>query len=141
MLKKIDDNVYHIVYNLNWIMLLFWYGERIMRNSGVTDVLAKGEPKDLTDKNDPVYINKLKYTIRPILTYAYTFLFFYTVINYGNYDIEKIRDTASIEFLIIVFWFGERLLINTGIKDFILRLANRKYKRPINKLNKKHNTE
>jgi len=122
--KKYDVKIVNIVYSLNYVILLYWYSEKILRNVGITDILTKGNDEDLTDNNDPKWINNLKSTIRPLLTYAYTFLFLYVLWKHTSYKFAIIKDVSSILMLIILFWFGERWLKNVGASEAIKRYFN-----------------
>ena len=134
--KKYGTHIVDIVYSINYIILLYWYSERILRNVGITDLLTKGEAKEITDNHDPKWINSLKATVRPFLTYAYTGLFIYVIWKHSEYKLPVIRDVANILLLIIVFWFGERWLRNVGIADAIKGYLNKMSNKSIKEITK-----
>lgn len=67
----------------------------------------------------PVWIIKLKYSIRPVLTYLFTFLYIYVFFFREDMEEVYIGGLNTIMVTIIVFWFGEKLLTNVGVVDFL----------------------
>ena len=74
-----------------------------------------------TDTNSPKWLLTLKSTIRPFLTYIFTFLYLYVFFKEKNIEPVFISGLNTIMLLIIAFWFGERLLRNTGITEFLIQ--------------------
>jgi len=79
-----------------------------------------------TDSFSPDWVMKLKSTIRPILTYTFTILYVYIFIERTNMPEIYIDGMNKIMLLIIAFWFGERLLRNTGITEYLKSFGNKK---------------
>ena len=84
-------------------------------------------PKQSTDATSNKRINDIKSSIRPVLTYLFTFLYIYVFIKRSGMETVYINGLNDIMIVIIIFWFGERLMRNTGITDFLLNY-NKKVK-------------
>jgi len=84
-------------------------------------------PKQSTDTTSNKYISGIKSSIRPVLTYLFTFLYIYVFIKRSDMETVYINGLNDIMIVIIIFWFGERLMRNTGITDFLLNY-NKKVK-------------
>jgi len=84
-------------------------------------------PEQSTDATSNGYINSIKSSIRPVLTYLFTFLYIYVFIKRSDMEAVYINGLNDIMIIIIIFWFGERLMRNTGITDFLLNY-NKKVK-------------
>jgi len=84
-------------------------------------------PKQSTDATSNKRINDIKSSIRPVLTYLFTFLYIYVFIKRSDMETVYINGLNDIMIVIIIFWFGERLMRNTGITDFLLNY-NKKVK-------------
>jgi hypothetical protein len=74
-----------------------------------------------TNIDSPKWLLTLKATIRPFLTYIFTILYVYVFLKKDEIEAVYISGLNSIMLLIIAFWFGERLLRNTGITEFLLQ--------------------
>ena len=72
-----------------------------------------------TDKYSPDWILSVKSSVRPMLTYIFTILYIYVFIEREHMDVVYINGLNNIMAIIIVFWFGERLMRNTGITEFL----------------------
>jgi hypothetical protein len=76
-----------------------------------------------SDKISPKWVLVLKSLVRVFVTYTTHIVFLYTILNYlknpDKYDISILRELGTLEIVIIFFWFGERLIRNTGFTDFI----------------------
>ena len=79
-----------------------------------------------TDANSPKWVLSLKSTIRPILTYAFTILYIYIFIERTEMPEIYIDGMNKLMLLIVAFWFGERLLRNTGITEFLIAYGKKK---------------
>jgi len=79
-----------------------------------------------TDNYSPNWVLKLKSSIRPVLTYVFTILYVYTFFKHDDLPDIYIDKLSDIMIVIIVFWFGERLLRNTGVTDFLLNYVKKK---------------
>ena len=79
-----------------------------------------------TDENSPNWVLKLKTTIRPILTYTFTILYVYIFIERTDMPTIYIDGMNKIMLLIIAFWFGERLLRNSGITEYLKSFNTKK---------------
>ena len=82
----------------------------------------------LTDSYSPNWVLKLKSTIRPILTYVFTALYLYVFIKRDHIDAVYISGLNTIMVTIIIFWFGERLIRNSGLTDFLKNYTTTKGK-------------
>jgi len=77
-----------------------------------------------TDKISPKWVLRIKSFIRPFITYSWHI---FTIVILTMYILNKIpvsdkdvvKDVLTIETVIIIFWFGERLARNVGVVDFI----------------------
>lgn len=76
-----------------------------------------------TDKLSPPWLLKVKASIRPVLTYLFTFLYIYAFIYREHLKDVYISGLNTIMVTIIIFWFGERLMRNSGITDFLKSYA------------------
>jgi len=77
-----------------------------------------------TDKNSPKWVLRLKSFIRPFMTYSWHLLTLYAVVWYllGKIpvtDKDIVLQVLTVETVIIIFWFGERLARNIGIVDLL----------------------
>jgi len=45
-----DENVVMKILTIEMVLILFWFGERLIRNTGITDVLTKFSKKEDTNK-------------------------------------------------------------------------------------------
>ena len=73
-----------------------------------------------TDTTSPEWVLNLKASIRPVLTYVFTLLYVYIFFKKDDMPDLYISGINNIMIVIIIFWFGERLIRNTGITDFLL---------------------
>jgi len=81
------------------------------------------EVDNSTDKYSTPWMLKIKASIRPILTYLFTFLYIYAFIYREHLKDVYISGLNTIMVTIIIFWFGERLMRNSGITDFLKSYA------------------
>ena len=81
------------------------------------------EPTANTDKYSPKWVLWLKSTIRPSLTYIFTALYIYVFIHRSHIDPVYINGLNTIMITIIIFWYGERLLRNIGVADYLSALS------------------
>lgn len=72
-----------------------------------------------TDSYSPKWVLRIKSTVRPFLTYIFTFLYVYIVIKHDAVYDKYVSGLNTIMVTIIIFWFGERLLRNVGVVDFL----------------------
>jgi len=83
-------------------------------------------PENSTDKYSSKFTLRIKAAIRPIITYSWHFftivvLSAYFLNKINNIDKDVIMKVLEIELIIILFWFGERLVRNTGITDWLTK--------------------
>jgi len=77
-----------------------------------------------TDTTSPKWVLDLKSTVRPFLTYLFTLLYTYAFIT--KVDMERFGSLTNIMILIIVFWFGDRVLKNLGGADVLKALLTKR---------------
>ena len=79
-----------------------------------------------TDSYSPDWVLHVKSSIRPVLTYVFTLLYLYVFIKRSDMSDVYIGGLNTIMITIIIFWFGERLLRNTGMVDMIKNIVTPK---------------
>ncbi len=133
---EFDKRIVSIVYEINFVILLYWYSEKLLRNAGITGAITNEQNDYLTDKHDPKWINRVKLSVRPLLTYAYIFLFIYVIWKHKDYNITVIKDLGNIVLLIILFWFGERWIRNVGLSNVIKNYLSKQGENTIKNVSK-----
>jgi len=79
-----------------------------------------------TDKVTPKWIMVLKSFTRVFVTYSWhpftmVVIFMYLMGKLKNADEAVVMKVLTIEMILILFWFGERLLRNTGVTDLLTK--------------------
>jgi len=75
----------------------------------------------------PVFIITIRALIRPLFTVAvgyFDFLYFYFPANI--WAIEKVDLLKAINLIVLIFWFGEKAIANSGIIDVLKNLGKAK---------------
>jgi len=94
-------------------------------NNGITcDLICT------TDKITPKWIMVLKSFTRVFITYTWhpfviIITFMYLIGKLHTMDQEVIMKILTIETVLILFWFGERLIRNTGITDMLTKFSKK----------------
>ena len=77
------------------------------------------------DDRDPRIIRWIKSTIRPTITYTMLYLYVQSFLHKSKYTDIQFDSINVIMVIIIVFWFGEKLIKNAGILEIIKNLYNK----------------